>query len=97
MSANHEDGGKLKLEHLLQCEVEQQQMQTNLRRASLHSLANNGLFAHSVLPSNAVLKVFLELLSMPSFAREVWHFVFLRPRGNKRKNEVVVAVRLNDC
>jgi hypothetical protein len=60
MSANHEDGGKMKLEHLLECEVKQQHMQTNLRLASRR---NNGLFDRSVLPSNVVLKVLLELLS----------------------------------
>lgn len=84
MSASHDDGGKMELEHLLQCEVEQQQMQTNLRRASLHSLANNGLFNRSVLPSSAVLKV-LELLSMFSFASKVRLGVLSRPRGNRRK------------
>jgi serine/threonine protein kinase len=39
MSANHTDGGKVKLEQLLQREVEQQQRLTNLRRDTLRNLA----------------------------------------------------------
>ena len=44
MSTNHQDGGKLKLEKLLQCEVEQQQAKTDLHRMTLRNLATNGMF-----------------------------------------------------
>ncbi|KAG0587203.1 hypothetical protein KC19_2G147900 [Ceratodon purpureus] len=51
ISANHEDGGKMKLEQLLQCEVEQQQMHTNIRRATLRTLATKGIFDRTVVPT----------------------------------------------
>ena len=57
MSANHEDGGKMKLEQLLQCEVEQQQMQTNIRRATLRSFANKEMFDRTVLSALVLAKV----------------------------------------
>lgn len=57
MSANHEDGGKMKLEELLQCEVEQQQMQTNTRRATLRSLATKEMFDRTALPTPVFVKV----------------------------------------
>lgn len=53
MSANHTDGGKLKLEQLLQCEVEQQQMQTNLRLAALRGLASTGSLSRSVFSTTS--------------------------------------------
>ncbi|KAG0613807.1 hypothetical protein M758_6G130700 [Ceratodon purpureus] len=56
MSANHADGGKLKLEHLLRCEVEQQQMMTNIRRDTLRNLATKGLFDRTLLPIPVVVQ-----------------------------------------
>lgn len=56
MSLNHVDGGKLKLEQLLQCEVEQQQVQNHIRRTA--TLAN-GLINRVVgpMPGPSVLQV----------------------------------------
>ena len=55
ISAHHEDGGKRKLEQLLQCEVEQQQMHTNIRRASqVRSLAPPKKI-HLVVPNLKVI------------------------------------------
>lgn len=48
MSANHPDGGKLKLEQLLQCEVDQQQRLTNLRRDTFRNLAIKAYFDRPV-------------------------------------------------
>jgi hypothetical protein len=45
----------MKLEQLLQCEVEQQYMQTNIRRATLRSLATKGMFDRTVVPTLKVL------------------------------------------
>ncbi|XP_024380588.1 mitogen-activated protein kinase mpkB isoform X1 [Physcomitrium patens] len=56
LSANHVDGGKLKLEQLLQCEIEQQQMQTSMQRAALRSLASKGFFDRSAFPAAAPAK-----------------------------------------
>jgi len=49
MSANHMDGGKVKLEQLLQLEVEQQQRLTNLRRDTLRNLAIKAYFDRPVI------------------------------------------------
>ena len=57
MSTNHQDGGKLKLEKLLQCEVEQQKAKTDLHRMALRNLATNGMFngtLRMMLPGPAV-------------------------------------------
>lgn len=58
MSANHVDGGKLKLEQLLRCEIEQQQMLTNIRRDTLRNLAAKGLLDRPVLSTPVPVKVF---------------------------------------
>lgn len=66
MSANHTDGGKLKLEQLLQCEVEQQQMQTNLRLAALRGLASTGSLSRSVFSTTSAKALITSLTSLSS-------------------------------
>jgi len=69
------DGGKLKLEQLLQCEVEQQQRLTNLRRDTLRNLAIKAYFDRPV----AVQQV---IIACPSF---------LMPEGKETLGPLQIA------